>query len=213
MLLQAYVLATDAETSRWDFAVEIENLRNEGMDETAFRWLVCKGYVEHAEEITLPGESGRTFRSTGDLTFTPESCFTLTDAGAEYMQQALLEYQPRCSHCGDSRQANAAQSEFGRKTPCWDAERHELKFADFLVKRFKHSSPNQEMILAVFQEEGWPARIQDPLPPNGDTTPKRRLNDTIKGLNHHQDRQLIRFRGDGTGEGIIWEYVPPEETS
>ena len=78
---------------------------------------------------------------------------------------------------------------------------------DRVVKRFKHKSRNQEAILATFQEDGWPYRVYDPLSPIADCDPKRRLNDTIKGLNHHQENALIRFRGDGTGEAIIWELA------
>lgn len=50
-------------------------------------------------------------------------------------------------------------------------------------------------------------RIDDPLPPVFDIEPKRRLHDTIKSLNRHQKNRLIRFKGDGTGQGIRWELV------
>ena len=33
------------------------------------------------------------------------------------------------------------------------------------MKQFKVPSPTQESILAAFEEEGWPAAIDDPLPP------------------------------------------------
>jgi hypothetical protein len=64
------------------------------------------------------------------------------------------------------------------------------------------------MVLNAFEEEGWPARIDDPLPPHSDQDPKRRLNDTIKCLNRKQVRELLRFHGDGSGEGILWEVLP-----
>ena len=80
-----------------------------------------------------------------------------------------------------------------------------LRFDEQIVKRFKWRAANQEAILSAFEEEGWPRRIDDPLSPLHDQDPKRRLSDTIKGLNKKQINQLIRFRGDGTGEGIIWE--------
>ena len=66
---------------------------------------------------------------------------------------------------------------------------------------------NQEAILAAFQEDGWPARIDDPLPPVAETDPKRRLSDTIKCLNRKQQNALVRFSGDGTGEGVLWDLV------
>ena len=82
-----------------------------------------------------------------------------------------------------------------------------LRLGQCVVKEYRVPSLNQEAILTAFEEEGWPHRIDDPLSPQADQDPKCRLHDTIKRLNgHHKDR-LIRFRGDGTGEGVCWEYV------
>ena len=62
----------------------------------------------------------------------------------------------------------------------------------------------------AFEEEGWPAKIDDPLAPQSQQDPKRRLHDTIKCLNRNQKNELLHFRGDGTGEGILWELVGRE---
>ena len=32
-------------------------------------------------------------------------------------------------------------------------------------------------------------------------------DNTIKWLNRHQEHRLIRFLGDGTGEGVCWELI------
>jgi hypothetical protein len=77
-----------------------------------------------------------------------------------------------------------------------------------LVKRFRVPSPNQERILAAFEEEGWPPRIDDPLPPHPEQEPKRRLRDTIKSLNRHQINRLLHLTGDGTGQGVRWNTAP-----
>ncbi|MCA9075835.1 MAG: hypothetical protein KDA93_12430 [Planctomycetaceae bacterium] len=66
---------------------------------------------------------------------------------------------------------------------------------------------NQEVVLCAFEEDGWPERVDDPLPPQPDQDSKRRLADTIKCLNRKQVNKLIHFRGDGTGQGIVWERV------
>jgi hypothetical protein len=89
--------------------------------------------------------------------------------------------------------------------PVWDSLRHELRFGDSIVKQFKRPSPNQKAILMAFQEESWPVYIADPLSPQLDIDPKRRLNDTVKALNRNQKNPLLRFMGDGTGEGVVWE--------
>jgi hypothetical protein len=76
-----------------------------------------------------------------------------------------------------------------------------------LVKAFHQLAPNQELILAAFEEEAWPPRIDDPLPVMEDHRSKDRLHETIKALNRHQKCRRIRFRGDGTGSGVRWENV------
>ena len=89
--------------------------------------------------------------------------------------------------------------------PFWCSDRKELRINGTIVKQFRVPSPNQMTVLAVFEEEGWPTRIDDPLPSSSEVAPKRRLQDTIKSLNRNQQNQLIRFRGDGSGEGVVWE--------
>jgi hypothetical protein len=46
--------------------------------------------------------------------------------------------------------------------PWWDGERHELLFNGSSVKRYVKPGPEQEKILQVFEEEGWPECIDDP---------------------------------------------------
>jgi hypothetical protein len=53
--------------------------------------------------------------------------------------------------------------------------------------------------------ELWDSRIPDPLPGGRN---QKRLADTVNDLNdNHANRGIIRFRRDGTGEGVIWELV------
>ena len=92
------------------------------------------------------------------------------------------------------------------KTPVWDRESRELRLGDTVVKRFKWPAENQEQVLNAFEDNGWPARIADPLPIRADICPKRRLHDTLKCLNRKQVNGLIKFRGDGTGRGVILEF-------
>jgi hypothetical protein len=76
-----------------------------------------------------------------------------------------------------------------------------------LIKAFHRPAVNQERVLAALQEEGWPPRIDDPLPPTGGIDPKARLHDTIKVLNRHHLYRIIHFAGDGKGRGIQWIIV------
>src|SRR5205807_1210480 len=90
------------------------------------------------------------------------------------------------------------------RSPLWDPALRELRWEGLLVKRFRLPAPNQEAILAAFEEDGWPARIDDPLPRDGRCDPHDRLHETLKGLNRNQRHRLIQFGGDGTGMGAIW---------
>jgi hypothetical protein len=68
------------------------------------------------------------------------------------------------------------------------------------------------LILSAFEEENWRRRIDSPLPlDNYREDRKRRLNHVIYRLNGHQTNRLIRFRGDGTGDGVIWERWTPNQ--
>ena len=79
-----------------------------------------------------------------------------------------------------------------------------MRLGGLVVKQFKLPAPNQETILAAFEEEDWPPRIDDPLPPKSNLAGKNRLHDTIKCLNRNHRKRLLRFNGDGTGEGVLW---------
>ncbi len=87
--------------------------------------------------------------------------------------------------------------------PHWDAARRRLTYEGLLVKQFRGRPGTQEIILAVFEEEGWPARIDDPLPPKDDMDPKTRVRNTLVRLNRAQRNALLRFEADGVG-GILW---------
>jgi hypothetical protein len=203
LLLEAAKSAQELQRDVWDFAVEIHNLRSAGLTHTDLRWLVCNGYVEQAIEDTRPQAAQRTFRPARNLMLCKRSCFVLTPAGAALARGEGLAPRKRGTPAQASppSEPRAAQP----KIPRWDAARRELRWGAKLVKRFREPALNQELILAAFEEEGWPPRLDDPLPSSGETEPKERLHDTIKRLNRHQVNRLLRFRGDGSGTGILWE--------
>ena len=92
-------------------------------------------------------------------------------------------------------------------TPLWDRDNRVLTFGGQIVRRYGRSSPNQETVLQTFEEQGWPYRIDDPLPYSAEVAPKLRLHDTIRWLNLKQESRLLRFLGDGTGEGVCWKLL------
>lgn len=211
-LLKAYQCACRYQLGEWEFAVDIQTLQSFGLTATDIRELIRAGALAHAEEITRPDDERRQFRSIKSLYLCDRTCFILTGKGLELAAGCHRASPPLVS----PELPRLALPELPAASPCrlapiWDPERRELRYQRDLVKQFRWQAMNQEMILAAFQEEDWPARIDDPLPPQADQDPKRRLHDAIKGLNRYQDEPLIliRFRGDGTGEGVIWETLEP----
>lgn len=99
----------------------------------------------------------------------------------------------------------ARKRERSRRVPRWDAVERELWFGDLLLKRFGRPAPNVELILATFEEEGWPERIDDPLPPRANSDEATRLRNQVHALNKRLKKRLIFFYLDGTGKGICWK--------
>ena len=220
VLLEAARYAEQTSGDCWEFAVELDQLIALGLTCNDFRWLVRNGLVEHQREVTLESADGRAFRPTGDLTFPEGTCFILTEAGVSIARgscpTAAAGASPSSSSPDEENATVTINRNFSKASggpqgepgvPRWDSQRRELRINAVTVKRFKWAAANQETVLAVFEEEGWPHRIDDPLPPHPEQDSRRRLSDTIKCLNRKQINHLIHFRGDGTGEGVIWELV------
>jgi hypothetical protein len=131
---------------------------------------------------------------TGLLAHHHVSLIELTDAGA-----ALLR---RTSQFVDSTLGITPSASL--LLPSWRAGKRELWYGDVLVKRMRRAAPNQQLVLAAFEEEGWPARIDDPLPRDYEHVPAIRLHNTVNRLNSHMQTAAIRFGGDGTASGICW---------
>jgi len=230
-LRQAHDYAQELQRDIWDFAVEIGHLKQIGLSNNDFRWMVCKGLVKHAQEVTKSNQNHRLFSDTGELIFTDKTCFVLTENGLAFIDEhnssmtindhatighnsSPLANQRNGSLVGQfpvNYQPAAVQHNGKHIRPVWNADLHELCLGELLVKRFKLPSRNQETILTAFEEEDWPPRIDDPLSLEPDLDPKRRLHDTIKSLNRHQKNKVLRFMGDGTGEGIRWKIITNDQ--
>jgi len=204
LLLDAAKYAARTKSSRWEFAVEIGELQNLDVSKSDLRYLLQLRLVASAEEITFPGHAGRTFRINSNLSFSNRTCFALTPRGLAVAIGHNLSAK-RIKNRGVAPSGQIARS--AQALPHWDAKRCVLCIGNQVVKHFKANAANQTVILTAFHEEGWPSRIDDPLSPSPETDSKRRLNDAIKSLNRNQANNLIRFRGDGTGQGVVWEPV------
>lgn len=197
-LLKAWQFSQDAQQSPWEFAVEIAALHHAGLTDNDLRWLLHKRYAEHAAELKRAQRAERVFGKIGSGRFTAESCFVLTAAGAERILRIDAAAQiPRPSRIQVASKAK----------PVWDPVLRELRYQGQVVKRFRVPAPNQELILSAFQEERWPPRIDDPLPPCEEIDPKKRLNAVIQSLNRCQINRLIHFGGNGEADGVVWKVL------
>lgn len=203
-LFGSFVTALECNRNPWDFAVELSELSKLGASKHLLRVMVCDGVIEHRREITQPGLPARMFEPEKDVVLTDRSCFVISEKGRRLLvpppqkkEMRMQQNQPM-----NGMLTNGADSS---PVPIWDMQRRELRLGSIVVKRFKWPASNQEQVLKAFQEEGWPAQIDDPLPPDPKICPKRRLHDTIKCLNRRQVNSAIKFRGDGTGQGVLLE--------
>jgi hypothetical protein len=205
LLLQAYDYSQELGQDVWELAVELSVLREARLTNSDLRWLVGMGFVEHAVETTGPADHKRQFRRTPLVSVNETTCVVLTRSGLAAARElcggdAVIALDKPPAECRIA--APPAPT-----SPKWDDQRRQLRVGSDVVKEFKLPSPNQETVLMAFEEEGWPPRIDDPLPPLPQLDPRRRLHDTIKALNRKQKQLLVRFMGDGSGEGIRWEFV------
>lgn len=199
-LAEARDLAAAADRDPWEFAVELAALLAAGTSASALRLLVHEGYLDHAREVTRNGDALRHFRPIANLSFPPGTCFVLTDAGLGRVREggtgspAALSQGPQADGPRPCR-------------PVWSARERTLLLEDRLVLRYLYRSPNQELVLTVFEEEGWPARIDDPLPFLAGLDAKQRIRDTVRALNAKQADRLISFRSDGSGQCVVWQLA------
>jgi len=203
LLLKAWTYARNVRRVDADFAVEITRLLDAGVTECDLRWLVCKKFVLHLHDITLPTEAGRVTRHVDSLKFIEASCFVLTDIGSEFAESIVRSSGPTSVVTDRSTPSQEAI------TPSWDADARELRINSSIVKKFRVPAPNQERILAVFEEEDWPPHIYDPLPPAPEIDAKQRLHTAIRSLNRNQKENRLKFSGDGCGQGVCWNHLRP----
>jgi hypothetical protein len=208
LLLQAFEYAVELQQSPWDLAVELQALREARVTNSDLRWLSARGFIEHATETTGPNDRVRHFRRTALLSFTDATCIVLTASGVA-MARRNSAVRVTVGTVRPTVLTPQLPTEEAPSRPKFDCQRRQLRLGHEIVKEFKLPSPNQETVLMALEEEGWPPRIDDPLPPVPEIDSRRRLHDTIKALNRKQKQPLLRFMGDGSGEGIRWELRQP----
>lgn len=196
-LWRRHASAEEAHRDTWEFAVPGQFLTSFGLSRHEIDWLL------NAEFIVVR-------RSQGNDIGTP-----LHGVSLEGLDVVISEFAATLvASINDACEVDLERGNSGVTVkPYWDAARRELWFDGILLKRFKKPGPNQELILAAFERQGWPKRIDDPLPFKADISPVDRLHDAVKRLTRSLDVPLVKFGGDGKGSGARWRPVspPPED--
>lgn len=211
-LIEARAYAADVGDDSCRFALDQSELRAAGLQPRDLRWLLAKGYIARVSSEKRASLSQPRLCVARRLDFDAGDRFVATEEGVAFWMRG-----PEAPGDTDARSVVAVIGPTGlirpqsESRPHWDAQRRELCVGEAVVKRFRQRSPLQELLLTAFEEEGWPQRIADPLPRRAEQNPKRRLHDTIRSLNLNQLAPLVRFGGDGTGEGVIWEWTEAAE--
>ncbi|MEI8211022.1 MAG: hypothetical protein WCI02_02660 [Planctomycetota bacterium] len=189
-------LAISKSISANQLAVTINEAITFGLRESDLRVLILDGLIVHLTELRDSRASERHFlRASNRFQFCDSSCFQWRNPSEEVDDM----------NSNAPGQCQASETIAFRSKPSWNRMTRCLEFDGKLVKRFSVPAPIQEMILSVFQEEGWPTIIDDPLPPIACHDSKQRLRDTVRCLNRsHREKDLIKFCTVDNGESIQW---------
>ncbi len=228
-LLESHEYARDLNADVWDFAVEIARFQSLNLANSDLRWIVARGFVDHAVEVSSVRDKSRTFRHHDRAMFGKRSCFVLTESGIALANELRGEGNTN-TDCADlqlvrNSTGNAGEPQQSHE-PRWDGHRRELRIASVLVKRFTVPDLDQETVLFAFDEQNWPARIDNPLPDSPlpgskstdctptDSTPtdggaspcSKRLQAAVLRLNRGQKQRWIQFHADEEARAVCWEY-------
>lgn len=89
-----------------------------------------------------------------------------------------------------------------KEVPVWDADLRKLRFRGEVIRTVRPKAEHVLTLLNVFHEDGWQPRIDTPF------IDGQKTREAIASANNRL--KAIRFKADGTGEGIEWEVINEE---
>ncbi len=192
------------------FGVDISELQHCGLAGYELKILNDQNLVRKCHVQSINGSNGVAAVNPGQ---TLNWGYVITSFGERVLKYLLTFSQETGAASArpsrPTRLSDHAAHKNSNNVPHYNSKTRTLTINGKVARKFRWAASNQEKILMAFQEEGWPTRIDDPLPSDSEICPKRRLHDTIKCLNHGQRCKgtwFVRFRGDGTGQGVLWEF-------
>lgn len=111
--------------------------------------------------------------------------------------------------------ASHALAPLANLRPWYDKHARKLWLDGALLKRVHRNDSNQALILRAFaDDEEWPDFIYDPLKPDGETNPCKRLHDTLFAINRSitaqadpDTRYLVQFHAEQRATVICWQVT------
>ena len=108
-----------------------------------------------------------------------------------------------------------ALAPLAKPRPYYDKRARKLWLDGALLKRVHRNDSNQALILRAFaDDQKWPEFIYDPLKPDGETNPRKRLHDTLFALNRSITAQadpdtqyLVQFHAEERATVIRWQVI------
>lgn len=197
-LVDAWADASDAKRPVWQFAVKLHRLLTAGATESDLRWLIARRYAEQALEVTRPGDDERGFSAVTALTFAENVCFVISHAGLVFVRQQGIGGSLNCVAETAARSPVAGALR-------WDRTSRELWVNGKLAKRFYRTARAQWAVLDEFQARNWQPRAEIEIRGNGHRDAAQRLREVVAHLNNGLDHSLIKFRTDGSGEGVAYD--------
>lgn len=180
----------------------LDFLRRTGATDRMLIWMQHQGHIEHL--FCPEGMSNGAARPIDRVVPERGSCFVLTDFGAVFVDQFLMDVL----FPDDDSVFHAAWCMLlaGSVNPRYDASSRTFSWGRELLKHFRQPAGSQDIVLQTAEELAWPVWFDDPLPGDRQTNAKIRLHNCINDLNRRQRRHLIHFKGDGTGTRLGWEF-------
>jgi hypothetical protein len=200
-LLEGHSNAVRDRCDPWQFAVNLHDLQLRGLSAPALHALLRAGLVLHGIERLDPDAADRSIQPVLHRHLSSVSCFILSEEGVHRACALLAQRDAAVTADQLGPSAAALLPSFARNA---DGSRT-LSCLGQVVRVFRRFAPVEEKILETFEARHWPLWIADPLPRLDRGNPKIRLKQAITRLNDKQDPLLLRFHGDGNGQGVRWE--------
>ena len=154
-LTRACQYAQELRCDPWQFAVAIGDLTRYGLAASDLQWLVMKGFLDHAREVTRISDHSRRFKPGQNLAFSERSHFVLTDSGIAFVLRkfSIATVAPLLVESTVTARVSKPTT-----APPTTAGGDSL-LGNQQVKRYRGRASCQETVLAAFEEEGWPEHM------------------------------------------------------